>query len=107
MDFCRSFRLLLVVALLPLCVAVFGKEAVAIPGTADPVLGQATSALAVSKPLPPALANPRPETSTVVLDIDSEAQTTFPAVGLCPVITDYLYDLCQQNPDDPSCLPNN
>jgi hypothetical protein len=29
-------------------------------------------------------------------------QTSLPA-GVCPVITDYLYQQCQQSPDDPMC----
>lgn len=40
----------------------------------------------------------------VALQTAPSEQYSLPA-GVCPVITDYLYQQCQQNPDDAMCAP--
>jgi hypothetical protein len=64
----------------------------------------AEAAAAGRKPEPQSSAVPqtpaRQELDTAVQSF----QLSLPA-GVCPVITDYLFQQCQQNPADPMCAP--
>jgi hypothetical protein len=63
-----------------------------------------------TKAVPPALqaeANAAPAPVAAPVALQTAAQTleyTLPA-GVCPVITDYLYQQCEQNPADAMCAP--
>jgi len=82
----------------------FAAQAQDIATTTSTAEAEAEAAATGRKPEPQSSAVPQ---TPVTQELDTAVQAfqlSLPA-GVCPVITDYLFQQCQQNPADPMCAP--
>lgn len=82
-------------------VPAIGNESTPVSATAEP---SGPGPLAAAVELEPRLSDSTAVLAPLALQSTTPPQYDLPA-GVCPVITDYLYQQCQQNPGDAMCAP--